>query len=70
MTKKDVKHARQRTIDMLRACFRHQHPEEFGREIVDEPYVPPELRYGNDPQKSKGRIIQEQAMGNPDAIPL
>ena len=31
-------------LEMIRACFRHQHPEDFGRAMVDEGPIPPELR--------------------------
>ena len=56
------------TLDMIRACFRHQHPEDFGRAMVDEGPIPPELRYGTDHVHPVGRIVPEEAMGDPDSL--
>jgi hypothetical protein len=53
---------------MIRACFRHQHPEDFGRAMVDEGPIPPELRYGTDHVHPSGRILPEEAMGDPGAL--
>ena len=55
-------------LDMIRACFRHQHPEDFGRAMVDEGPIPPELRYGTDHVHPSGRIFPEESMGDPDAL--
>jgi hypothetical protein len=55
-------------LDMIRACFRHQHPEDFGRAMVDEGSIPPELRYGTDHVHPSGRILPEEAMGDPGAL--
>jgi hypothetical protein len=56
------------TLEMIRACFRHQHPEDFGRAMVDEGLIPPELRYGTDHVHPAGRILPEEPMGDPDAL--
>jgi hypothetical protein len=56
------------TLEMIRACFRHQHPEDFGRAMVDEGPIPPELRYGTDHVHPAGRILPEEPMGDPDAL--
>jgi hypothetical protein len=55
-------------LEMIRACFRHQHPEDFGRAMVDEGLIPAELRYGTDHVHPAGRILPEEAMGDPDAL--
>ena len=55
-------------LEMIRACFRHQHPEDFGRAMVDEGPIPPELRYGTDHVHPSGRIFPEESMGDPDAL--
>jgi hypothetical protein len=76
VTKKDGKHAQQSTIAMIRACFRHQHPAEFGRAEVDEGDIPSGLLYGPGeeivPQRrrSRQRSRPEEEMGNPDAVPI
>jgi hypothetical protein len=53
---------------MIRACFRHQHPEDFGRAMVDEGPIPAELRYGTDHVHPSGRVFAEESMGDPDAL--
>jgi hypothetical protein len=55
-------------LEMIRACFRHQHPEDFGRAMVDEGPIPTELRYGTDHVHPSGRILPEEAMGDPDVL--
>jgi len=56
------------SLAMIAACFRHQHPEDFGRAMVDEGPIPPELRYGTDHVHPSGRIFPEESMGDPDAL--
>ena len=55
-------------LEMIRACFRHQHPEDFGRAMVDEGAIPAELRYGTDHVHPSGRVFAEESMGDPDAL--
>jgi len=58
-------------IDMINDCFRHQHPEAYGREEVGAAVVPPTLRYGRDEIGSlPSEAIPEEEMGRPDAVPL
>jgi hypothetical protein len=58
-------------IDMINDCFRHQHPEAYGREPVPSAVVPLELRYGRDPMYATMTAeLPEESMGNPDAAPL
>ena len=53
---------------MIRACFRHQHPEEFGANAVDDAAVPARLRYGSDDIYPRGAAVPEEPMGNPGAV--
>ena len=56
----------ERTIDMIRDCFHHQHPEDFklGKR-VEEPRIPLNLLFGPDHGRyGRGRIYQEPRMGN------
>jgi hypothetical protein len=56
---------------MINDCFRHQHPEAYGRESVPGAIVPAELRYGRDPMyASPAYEVPEERMGDPDAVPL
>jgi hypothetical protein len=56
---------------MINDCFRHQHPEAYGREPVPGAIVPAELRYGRDPMyASPAYEIPEERMGDPDAVQL
>jgi hypothetical protein len=58
-------------LDMINDCFRHQHPEAYGRESVPGAIVPAELRYGRDPMyASPAYEVPEERMGDPDAVPL
>lgn len=59
-------------LDMIADCFRHQHPEAFGRPPVPGAIVPNELRYGRDdlPVTAAASILPEEQMGNPEAAPL
>jgi hypothetical protein len=55
-------------IEMIRACFRHQHPEEFGASAVNDAAVPARLRYGSDDIYPSGAAVPEEPMGNPGAV--
>lgn len=57
-------------IEMIRACFRHQHPEEFGASAVDDATVPAHLRYGTDDIYPAGATVPEEPMGNPGAVAI
>jgi hypothetical protein len=57
-------------IEMIRACFRHQHPEEFGASAVDDAAVPAHLRYGTDDIYPAGAAVPEEPMGNPGAFAI
>jgi hypothetical protein len=59
-------------LDMIADCFRHQHPEAFGRAPVPGPVLPIEVRYGRDDmrQSPPAQSILEEAMGHPAAVPL
>jgi hypothetical protein len=59
-------------LDMIADCFRHQHPEAFGRPPVPGAVVPNELRYGRDdlPVAAPTGILPEEPMGDPQAAPL
>lgn len=55
-------------INMINACFRHQHPEAYDREPVPEGIVPTELRYGRDEYHVPPTpVIPEESMGDPEA---
>lgn len=60
----------QSAIEMIRACFRHQHPEEFGASAVDDAAVPAHLRYGADGIYPTGAAVPEEPMGNPGAVAI
>ena len=55
---------------MIRACFRHQHPEEFGAGAVHDAAVPAHLRYGSDDIYPAGAAVPEEPMGNPGAVAI
>ncbi|HET8578398.1 MAG TPA: hypothetical protein VFO18_14990 [Methylomirabilota bacterium] len=56
---------------MINDCFRHQHPEAYGREPVAGAVVPLELRYGRDPMYvTMTAELPEETMGNPEAASL
>lgn len=57
-------------IEMIRACFRHQHPEEFGACEVDDAAVPAHLRYGADGIYPTGVAVPEEPMGDPGAVSI
>jgi hypothetical protein len=55
---------------MIRTCFRHQHPEEFGASMVNDATVPAHLRYGTDDIYPAGAAVPEEPMGNPGAVAI
>jgi hypothetical protein len=59
-------------LEMIADCFRHQHPEAFGRPPVAGPVLPIEVRYGRDDmrQSPPAQSLMEEAMGDPNAVPL
>lgn len=66
-----IPRTRRSAIDMVNACFRHQHPEAFGRDEVPEPPIPAVLREGPGASVSASPPqIAEEPMGHPDARPL
>ncbi len=56
--------------DMMDRCFRHQHPEAYGRPEMVEASVPTQLRYGVGETVRESAVIPEEPMGSPDAVPL
>ena len=59
------------TSQMIDDCFRHQHPEAYGRVPVPHAAVPWELECGRDHMVgSPTRAVAEEPMGHPTAVPL
>jgi hypothetical protein len=59
------------TSQMIDDCFRHQHPEAYGRPQVAQVAVPWELECGRDHMSTSATAaVPEEAMGAPDAVPL
>ena len=63
---------RRSALEMIADCFRHQHPEAFGRPPVAGPVLPIEVRYGRDDmrQSPPTQSVMEEVMGDPNAVPL
>ena len=59
-------------LEMIAACFRHQHPEAFGGTPVAGPVLPLEVRYGRDDMREPvfTTVMCEEAMGHPEARTL
>ncbi|MDQ5874338.1 MAG: hypothetical protein M3526_03020 [Actinomycetota bacterium] len=59
-------------LEMIAACFRHQHPEAFGGTPVEGPVLPVEVRYGRDDMREPvfPQVMSEEAMGYPEAQTL
>jgi hypothetical protein len=56
---------------MLERCYRRQHPEHYGGEVVEEGFIPSGLRYGpGDTVVSTAPVLEQEPMGAPDAVPL
>src|SRR5262245_22784080 len=59
------------TLQMINDCFRHQHPEAYGRDPVPQVGVPWDLQCGRDHlTPSAPSAIPEESMGNPEARAL
>ena len=56
--------------EMVDRCFRHQHPEAYGRTELTDAAVPPHLRYGAGEIYVTAPAIPEEQMGDPEAVPL
>ena len=56
--------------EMVDRCFRHQHPEAYGRPEMVEASVPTQLGYGVGETVRESAVLPEEPMGNPDAVPL
>lgn len=54
--------------DMINQCFRHQHPEAYGRPEVSDVPLPRDLRYGAEETIPATPILPEEPMGNPGAV--
>jgi hypothetical protein len=56
-------------LEMIAACFRHQHPEAFGGTPVAGPVLPVEVRYGRDDIREPAftQVLSEEAIGHPEA---
>jgi hypothetical protein len=59
-------------LEMIAACFRHQHPEAFGGTPVAGPVLPVDVRYGRDDARELPftQLMREEAMGHPEAQTL
>ena len=55
-------------LEMIAACFRHQHPEAFGGMPVSSPALSVEVRYGRDGIREPAftQVLSEEAMGHPE----
>ena len=61
---------RRTAADMVNDCFRHQHPEAYGRPEIGEALLPQELRYGMEEVALPTPALPEMPMGNPEAREL
>jgi hypothetical protein len=51
-------------IDQLIRCYQHQHPEDYARGAVEEPWLPELVRYGVDEViQTSTTVLHEEAMG-------
>jgi hypothetical protein len=59
-------------LEMIAACFRHQHPEAFGGTPVSSPVLPVEVRYGRDDVREpvSVQVIGEEVIRHPGATIL
>ncbi len=60
--------AKENGADMVNRCFRHQHPEAYGRPAAGEAVVPPNLRYGASDTVESNPSIAEEPMGNGERL--
>src|SRR5262249_55008240 len=59
------------TSEMINDCFRHQHPEAYGRDPVPQASVPWDLQCGRDHLVTSGTsTVPEEPQGNPGAHAL
>jgi len=59
------------TLEMINDCFRHQHPEAYGRDPVPQAGIPWHVQCGRDHlTPSSPPAIPEESMGDPDARSL
>ncbi len=58
------------TADMINDCFRHQHPEAYGRPETSDVVLPRELRYGAEEPILPTPSLPEVPMGNPEVCEL
>lgn len=56
--------------EMVNVCYRHQHPEAYGRPEGVEATIPREVRYGAEETWLPGPALPEEPSGRPDAVPL
>jgi hypothetical protein len=56
--------------EMINRCFRHQHPEAYGRREIPEPRLPANLHFASDPPVRVHLAVPEATMGDPDAVLL
>lgn len=62
---------RRSAAQMIDECFRHQHPEAYGREQVAQVAIPWDLECGRDHMmSSQACAVAEEPMGSPNAVPL
>jgi hypothetical protein len=56
-------------LEMIAACFRHQHPEAFGGTPVAGPALPVEVRFGRDDirEPTFTQVLSEELIGHPEA---
>ena len=58
------------TAEMIAECFRHQHPEAYGRPEVSEPRLPEQVRFGRDFVFATRAMVPEEPMGLAEPVPL
>lgn len=60
------------TAQMINDCFRHQHPEAYGRDAVPDIALPWRVVCGRDHHVASepGSALREEPMGHPQASPL
>lgn len=60
------------TAQMINDCFRHQHPEAYGRDAVPDIALPWRIVCGRDHHVASepGSALREEPMGHPQALLL
>lgn len=53
--------------EMVNECFRHQHPEAYGRSEGPDVTIPRELRYGAEEPILPTPSLPEMPIGNPES---